>query len=118
MRELEKAKELINKNRLLVATSVAWVIISNLLYFSQVDKSSCLDIRTFEGSSTPDWMILWYKLTLGYVSLYETIHEPYQSSRFICSQTGFSDVGYFSFVSLPILTITLFVITVKWVRRA
>lgn len=117
MKELEKAKELIDKNRLHVAVSVAWVIVSNLIYFSQVDKVSCLDIGTFEGSSKPDWMILWNKLTLGYVSLYETIPE-FSSRQLICSHDGFSDVGYFSFISLPILTIVLLVIAVKWVRRA
>ena len=123
MKELAKAKELIDNNRLLVAISVGWVILSGLLYFSQVDKSSCFNIRTMEESS-PYWIVLWNKLTLGYVSLYETIHGPdnlhgrYDPSPVICSQDGFSDVGYFSFVSLPILTIILLVVAIKWVRRA
>ena len=118
MKELAKVKELIDNNRLLVAISVGWVILSNLLYFSQVGKFSCLDIRTMESSSSPDWTNLWNKLTLDYVSLYETIHGPYKPSSVICSQDGFSVVGYCSFVSLPILTIILLVVAIKWVRRA
>ncbi len=118
MSELEKAKELIDKNRLLVVLSVAWIIVSNLLYFSQVGELSCFDIRTLAASSTPDWVIFWNKLTLGYVSLYETINEPYQPRAIICSQAGFEYGGYFSFVSLPILTIILLTIAIKWVRQA
>jgi hypothetical protein len=118
MNEFEKAKELIDHNRLLVVLSVAWIIVSNLLYFSQVGELSCIDIRTFAGSSTPDWIILWNKLTLGYVSLYETIHEPYQPRAIICSQAGFGFWGYFSFVLLPIFAIILLTIAVRWVRRA
>lgn len=117
MNELEKAKELIDKNRLLVVLSVAWIIVSNLLYFSQVGESSCINIMTL-ASSTPDWIILWNKLTLGYVSLYETIHEPYQPRAIICSQASFGYAGYFSFVLLPIFTIILLMIAIRWVRRA
>jgi hypothetical protein len=117
MNDLAKANELIDKNRLLVAISVAWVILSNLLYFSQLGKFSCSD---------PDWMIFWHKLTLGYVSLFESIHQPFQPgmSAFViattanCSQAGFSYDGYLSFVSLPIAAIILLTIAIKWVRRA
>lgn len=118
MKETEKVKEIINKNRLLVAVSFAWFIISNLLYFSQVNKFSCVDIRTYEMSSAPGWFILWNQLTLGYVSLYEVVDAPSSSSRMLCSQDGFSGVGYFSFMLLPILTIILLVIAVRWVRKA
>jgi hypothetical protein len=117
MSELEKAKELIDKNRLIVALGVAWIVVSNLLYFSQVGEFSCFDIRTLAASSAPDWIILWNKLTLGYVSLYGTIHEPYQSRAVICSQADFGFSGYFFFVSLPILAIILLTIAIRWVRR-
>lgn len=118
MNELTKAKELLDKNRLLVAISVGWLIVSNLLYFSQIDRSSCFSITTFAGSSDPDWMILWNKLTLGYVSLYQIASANSQPGGVICSQAGFSEVGYSTFVSLPILIVILLAIATKWVRRA
>lgn len=118
MNALDKAKELIDKNRLLVTVSVAWIIVSNLLYFSQMNEVSCLDLRTFEGTSAPDWMILWSKLTLGYVSLYEILQQPNFLSQVTCFQYGFSDAGYFSFILLPIMTIIMLVVAVNWVRRA
>jgi hypothetical protein len=118
MKELEKAKELIDKNRLLTVLSVAWVIISNLLYFSQAGELSCLNFITFVGSSTPDWIVLWNKLTLGYVTLYETISEPYEPSSISCARAGFAYGGYFSLALLPVFIMVLLTIAIRWIRRS
>lgn len=117
MNGFENAKELVDKNRLLVAISIAWIILSNLLYFSQVDSTICF--RTFSNgpSSVPYWIALWNTLTIDYVTLYEFAFEPSQSIKLACAKAGFSYIGYCSFVSLPIFTIILFVITFKWVRQ-
>ena len=120
MKEVSIAKELLDKNRLLVVLTVAWVIVSNLLYFSEVGKLSCIYAPNYEGAPSPDRIIFWNKLSLGYVSLYESILEPLQFplKASICSQVGFSFSGYFSFVLFPLLTIMLLTIAIKWVRRA
>lgn len=124
MKELERAKVLIDKNRLIFAVIVFWIIVSNLLYFSEVDEFSCLSFTngSFQGTPKPDWMILWHQFTLGYVSLYDTVFEAanpsYSFGSVTCSQSVFSEIGYFSFIFLPILTIVMLTAAVKWVRRA
>lgn len=122
MKWVETVKDLIDRNRLLVAIVVAWVIISNLLYFSNVGRlSDCHDFGTSDWSSfTPDWVILWHKLILGYVSLYDLISEPLQFPLKgpLCSYYAFRYAGYLSFVSIPLATITLLAMATKWIRRA
>lgn len=118
MNEIKKVKEVIDKSRLLFAISVSWVIVASLLYFSNVDQTSCHSRDVSVGSSLPGWMILWYQLTLGYVELYKTEYSGFVSGASICSQTEFNYLGYFAFVALPILLTIIVTIVTKWVRRA
>lgn len=117
MNEIKKAKEVIENNRLLFAISVGWVVVANLLYFSNVDQASCHGLGVSVGSSLPGWMIIWYQLTLGYVELYKTEYSGLLSGGSICSQNEFSYVGYFAFVVLPILVTIILTMVTKWVRR-
>lgn len=117
MEEFEKAKKLVDQNRLVVAISISWVVLANLFYFSLIDKSSCSGITAFEGNDAPYWMIIWHSLTLGYLPLYEIVRELRLGSV-ICSQLKFDVVGYFSFALLPVMVLVLLIVTVKWVRGA
>lgn len=124
METSEKVKEIINKNRLLTAISAAWIVLSNLLYFSRVGETWCSSLRdlfngtnSFPSQPPPDWEIFWHKLSLYYVPLYESIRDTDRVGDVTCSHNGFSETGYFVFLLLPIFTMILLVITIKWVRR-
>lgn len=105
---------LVDKNRLLFATCVAWIVLANLMYFSEVGGVRCITVtqRIVSVSDEPAWIDAWNAANFGYIDLYA-------GSSFSggCFENAFSALGYIAFAVLPALVLTVVVATVSWVRR-
>ena len=112
MEALEYAKSLVDKNRLLFATCIAWIVLASLMYFSEVGGLRCMDSMW----SFPDeaaWIEAWNAANFGYIELYG--NGP-SSGR--CYEYTFKSLGYIAFAGLPALVLIGLAATVRWVRGA
>jgi hypothetical protein len=112
---MNEIQDFINKNRLLTVLCGFWIVIANVLYFS--NRESCNQF------SEPSWVTLWRTLTLDNFDLYQRVSSQYfdQAGTLIvdrCVKLEYVLSGHFSMMFIPIVILCSIFLSIKWVRNS
>ena len=106
--------------RLTIALSVLWIVVANLIYFSDLGGSRIFSVVNFEMSSKfATWQVLWDHFTFGleFARPYEVRSEQYGPSYSVThySIDEYRFIGHLLFMILPVGLIWVFLHSSKWV---
>lgn len=104
--------------RVVLAISVIWLVASNALYFS--DLGNTLRTGWDYGATLPNWMVIWYRVTLGFApELYSfstfSTGNSWSSNSSTTITFEYSAVGHAAFVAIPLVLLISLTALIAWV---
>ena len=101
--------------RLLVALSLIWVVVANLIYFSYLDDER-INFIGLAPAELPAWQIAWREITFD-IELLRPYDVTIESAtlRLSTLTNEYRPIGHASFTALPVIIIWLLYFVFKWV---